>query len=414
MCLALDRVELMASTDVVRRIVTFNRGRDPRLLARKFATMRGSAFAFYRGTAHLVYEDWPRRSLLDTGPDAWVSGDLHPENFGSYRANDGDVCFDVNDFDEAELGVCTWDVVRCLTGILIATREIGVLAEDAASLCRRYVYAYCANLRDGAPGVVDSDLSRGMVHVLLQRVRSRTEPQLVGKRAVRKKKKWRILADGVHAAKLSAADRERAERIFTAWNKSRRKRARFDIVDVAERLAGTGSMGVARYVVLASRVGKLALFDVKEEPVGSAAPYLTTRQPRWSDESERVVSVQTRAQAVSPSPLGTAQDSRDSFVVKKLSPTEDRIQWSAWNGKLDRLEHVAATMGQVTAWSHLRGAGWKGAASVKLLQVYGADRPWPPVALEYASAYAAHVQADYEQFCRAFDAKRLRRGIGSS
>ena len=46
-----------------------------------------------------------------------------------------------------------------------------MLDDDAASLCRRYVFAYSANLSAGATGVVDSDISRGMVHVLLQRAR---------------------------------------------------------------------------------------------------------------------------------------------------------------------------------------------------------------------------------------------------
>src|SRR5579864_8249325 len=112
----------MPHSDVAGRIKRFNRGCDPHLLARKYATMRTDAFAFYRGTCHLYYEDWPRRSPLNRSPLAWISGDLHPENFGSFRGRDGGVYFDVDDFDECALGWCVWDVCRCLAGILIGAQ----------------------------------------------------------------------------------------------------------------------------------------------------------------------------------------------------------------------------------------------------------------------------------------------------
>ncbi|HXW77841.1 MAG TPA: DUF2252 family protein, partial [Candidatus Eremiobacteraceae bacterium] len=157
-------------SDVVARIKRFNKGRDPHLLARKFAEMRASMFRFYRGTCHLYYEDWPKRGPLSACVAGWVSGDLHPENFGSFRGRDGGVYFDVNDFDEANLGPVLWDAVRCLTGILIGTEEQGILDEDCRELCRRYLYAYRDCLSRGTAYAVTADASTGMVRELLEGV----------------------------------------------------------------------------------------------------------------------------------------------------------------------------------------------------------------------------------------------------
>src|ERR1700676_2091506 len=80
---------IMARNDVLERIERYNRGREPERLAIKYARMRSSPFVFLRGTAHLFYEDWPRRSPLNKAPKTWICGDLHLENFGGYKAADG-------------------------------------------------------------------------------------------------------------------------------------------------------------------------------------------------------------------------------------------------------------------------------------------------------------------------------------
>ena len=104
--------------DVLRRIAAFDRGREAERLARKYASMRASAFAFFRGTAHLFWEDLARAPIrLPTAPLAWASGDLHLENFGSYRGDNRLPYFDVNDFDEACLAPAPWEVARFLTSV---------------------------------------------------------------------------------------------------------------------------------------------------------------------------------------------------------------------------------------------------------------------------------------------------------
>jgi len=114
------------ATTLVERIKHFNAGCDPNILSLKYRAMRESAFAFYRGTCHLFYEDWPLRSALNDAPAVWICGDLHLENFGSYKAENRLVYFGLTDFDEAVLAPCTWDVARMVTSIFVAAQQLKI------------------------------------------------------------------------------------------------------------------------------------------------------------------------------------------------------------------------------------------------------------------------------------------------
>ena len=77
----------MKTLDVPERIRLFNRGRHAQLRQMKYDKMRVSAFIFLRGTCHLFYENWPTGSALNKAPRVWLCGDMHLENFGSYKSD---------------------------------------------------------------------------------------------------------------------------------------------------------------------------------------------------------------------------------------------------------------------------------------------------------------------------------------
>jgi uncharacterized protein (DUF2252 family) len=49
--------------------------------------MPSEIFAFFNGTRHLFYKDWPADSPLNDAPPVWSCGDLHLENFGRYKGD---------------------------------------------------------------------------------------------------------------------------------------------------------------------------------------------------------------------------------------------------------------------------------------------------------------------------------------
>ncbi len=83
------------------RLKSFNQGLLPDKVKLKYEAMAENAFRFFRGTCHLFYEDLAAAEPLPLSPPAWICGDLHIENFGSYRGDTKLVYFDLNDFDEA-------------------------------------------------------------------------------------------------------------------------------------------------------------------------------------------------------------------------------------------------------------------------------------------------------------------------
>ena len=124
--------------DAAARIIAlFNTGREggtPRASSSYQAC--ASPLAFLRSSAHLFWEDWPTdRTLLDDAPRTWSCGDLHIENFGTYRGDNRLTYFDINDFDEAALAPKPRDLVRLLTSMHVAARGLRLSTANAGRLC---------------------------------------------------------------------------------------------------------------------------------------------------------------------------------------------------------------------------------------------------------------------------------------
>src|ERR1700730_17049882 len=105
---------------VSERIRTFNAQLIPDKVQLKYKLMAADVFRFFRGTCHLFYEDLSNQSLIPGTPAVWMCGDLHLENFGSYKGDNRLVYFDLNDFDESILGPASWELARIITSILVA------------------------------------------------------------------------------------------------------------------------------------------------------------------------------------------------------------------------------------------------------------------------------------------------------
>jgi uncharacterized protein (DUF2252 family) len=135
---------------VVARIAGFNAGREPERLALKYRAMCASAFSFFRGTAHLFWEDArEQRGSIPDSPHVWACGDLHLENFGSYRGANGLAYFDLNDFDEAALAPATWELARIVTSIYVAAPSLTLDRSAATMLATSFLSSYQAALADG-------------------------------------------------------------------------------------------------------------------------------------------------------------------------------------------------------------------------------------------------------------------------
>ena len=108
-------------------------------LAQKHEKMRESPFAFLRATywrwAETVLEICPDTA---EAPQVLAVGDIHLENFGTWRDADGRLVWGVNDFDEAAEMPYVLDLIRLATSALVAGKGLGVnsLTRSVRRSCR--------------------------------------------------------------------------------------------------------------------------------------------------------------------------------------------------------------------------------------------------------------------------------------
>ena len=284
---------------VVERIQRSNQGRDPERLQLKYQRMRADSFAFFRGTCHLFYEDWPVKSRLNQAPSVWICGDLHLENFGSYKGDNRLVYFDLNDFDESALAPCTWELARFVSSILVAAHTLKMNDSEALALCLGSLNAYVRALEVGKARAVEAATAEGMVKELLDGIQQRKRKDFLDKRTQKKDRRRKLIPDHKRIAPITEEERSRVESFMKRWAAQQAEPAFFELLDVAHRVAGIGSLGVDRYILLVEGQGspdQNCVLDLKEARTSSLQPYLSLSQPNWANQAERIVAIQQRVQ----------------------------------------------------------------------------------------------------------------------
>jgi len=365
-------------------ILLYNHGRDPERLTLKLAAIAAEPFAFFRGTNHLYAASLGSEIALDA-PITYVCGDLHVENFGSFKGDNGLVYFDLNDFDDALVAPFTVDVVRMLSSVLVAAHQYRLSEADARVACAHMLEAYTNTLRAGKPRWIERATATGLVATLLRQVKRRKRGALLAARTTLRDRRRRLNLDR-RALRADRAERERAAHILSIYSQQEHHGHRFVAEDAARRVAGVGSLGLERYVVLAHDTALPAsqrLIDIKRA-APSAWATLRRHQPHWSSDAQRVASVQQVMQAASPALLSyVAAGAGASYVVKSLQPTTDRVDLAHCRDKAALLD-VLTTMARAAGWAHLRGCGHQAADRIEKLQDFAAGGRWQSMALRLA------------------------------
>ena len=117
--------------------------------------MRESAFVFLRTT----YWRWAE-TIFDVCPDlaggsqVLAVGDIHIENYGTWRDVDGRLAWGVNDFDEAAEMPYPLDLVRLAASALLGRGRRPISDED---ICAAILSGYRQGLHAPQPVVLDRD-----------------------------------------------------------------------------------------------------------------------------------------------------------------------------------------------------------------------------------------------------------------
>ena len=259
---------------IIQRIEDFNAGLLPDMVKLKYEAMAENVFRFYRGTCHLFYEDLAAKNNLPPSPLAWLCGDLHLENFGSYKGNNHMVYFDLNDFDEGILAPAAWELVREVTSIFIAFDNLELEAEKAMNMAGLFIKSYSNTLITGKPVSMDPRTANGIVCSFLTSVAKRKQKDLLKKRTELNKKKKPVLSvsHDKHFEIAKPLRKELAAHINEWIKTSNDSPYNFEVINCLFRFAGTGSVGLKRYLFLLKSLNtknKYLLLDMKQARISS-------------------------------------------------------------------------------------------------------------------------------------------------
>jgi uncharacterized protein (DUF2252 family) len=387
-------------------IVDFNHGREPERLAMKYRAMRTNAFVFLRGTAHLYHRRYTDAGLDRTAPLAWSCNDLHLENFGTYLADNGLSYFDINDFDEAALAHADWDIIRLVTSLLVAAKPLEIGRGPATSLAKIMIETYAREMIAGKPRWLERKTADGPIGDLIDGLRKRDDVAFLDRRTVFKKGARRLDIDGKRTLPVDKKQRQALEAFFQTIPTDTLPKTYFQVLDAARRVAGTGSLGLDRYAVLAEGEGspnRNILFDLKAAAPSAVVEFLGTPQPAWRSDAERVVTLQSRCQAVTPAFLRSVTFDKKPFLLKMLQPTADRLELARLAKDEPAMTRAVGSMAALAAWAQLRSSGrQKSAPADDLIAMAGATG-FKASVLERARVMANTAEADFDAYATAFD-----------
>jgi hypothetical protein len=334
----------------------------PADLKRKHAAMREDVFPFLRATFYRWMQVWPEVAAEENSvPKVLAVGDLHVENFGTWRDVEGRLVWGINDFDEAYMLPYTIDLVRLAASAHIAIREarLRIAPGDA---CDSILAGYTKALRSGGSPIVlaeDHPWLREMMTGVLR------DPQ----RFWTKMDRLATLRSRVPKSAIRGIERMLPKKGLE--------------YRIAHRIAGLGSLGRQRFVAIASfEGGKIAREAKALAP--SACVWATGRKA-----SERICYQQILDRSVRA--IDPFVRLKGRWIVRRLAPDCSRVELTSMPTERDESKLLHA-MGFETANVHLgtpretkailldlnrRPAHWLHNAAAKMVKAVTKDwREW--------------------------------------
>jgi uncharacterized protein (DUF2252 family) len=432
--------------DPVALLEAQNATREADLVPVRHGRMVASPFTFYRGAARIMASD-----LKDTptaGLNVQLCGDAHLSNFGAFASPERTLVFDLNDFDETLPGPFEYDVKRMAASFTIAGRNNGFSTADVTATTLRSVSAYREAIIEFAgmgnmdlwyarlteQEIVDaiSALTKGSrtkktaaqakqgaerARRIAQKAHSRDSLQALSKLGEVVDGRYRIVSQPpvvIPARDLEAmygySGDEMQEMIhqqFRAYRETlqddrRQLLERFEIVDMARKVVGVGSVGTRAFIVLLQgRDEQDPLFlQVKEATSSVLEDHLP--KSRFTEPGERVVQGQRLMQAASDIYLGWTKgveadrhlywrqlrDMKGSAVVETMSPV--------------MLEFYAGICGWTLARAHARSGD-----AVELAAYLGKSDKFDRSITDFSKRYGDQNECDFVAFKAAIGSGRL-------
>lgn len=295
-------------------------------LEQKHHEMSADIFSFMRATYYRWIELW-RDSCSDLAAAPVVSavGDLHVENFGTWRDQEGRPIWGINDFDEAAQLPYTNDLARLAVSahLAISANELAITAGDA---CKAILKGYKKGLADGGGAFVLAENYEWLRNTVMSDLR---DPL----------KFWNKLQKLLDVEPVPHKARRMLVKALPGRNLPYR---------VVHRVAGLGSLGRQRFLALAEWNGGLVAREVKARAPAATVWFEGNRADDNTGRHDQYEQILKRAVRC-PDP---SIELHKRWILRRLAADGSRVELTSLPKHKDERKLLEA-MGRETANIHL-------------------------------------------------------------
>ncbi|MBS0948807.1 DUF2252 domain-containing protein [Weissella minor] len=390
------------------------------LLETKRERMSGSAFAFFRGTVDIMNFDLDQQASSQI--KALIGGDAHLGNFGFYGSPEGQLLFDMNDFDESRIGHWEYDLKRFLVSCLLVAEQQELELKDVNKFLVKVVDTYRDTLEHmselpalqkfSLPSTLDN-LTQNFGKLEDTTAHFEDSFDTLVRKSVKKaknsdsnsavKKYTEVQADGTRrfienepvTIHVSEKDNQSLINGYRSYVEHTRSDVRlfledFHIVDIVRHSVGVGSVGTLCYLML--------LVDADENylvlQIKQALPIYeesSIYQSRHHTQGENIVDSQRILQSASDAFLGSFDTDDHSFYVRQFKDMKgsiklEKLNWSSYQDYI-----LICTIMLARAHSQ--------SPTFPMIIGYLKSQPWMSQAfVDFANNYLEQVEYDYQSF----------------
>jgi uncharacterized protein (DUF2252 family) len=405
--------------DPVGILEASNETRVPELIPLRFARMMFSPFAFYRGSAAVMAADLAETPV--TGLRVQAIGDAHVSNFGEFMTPERRLVFDINDFDETLPGAWEWDVKRFAASIELVARgqvkdpkarrqTVSLVVREYRERMRSFAELSTLDLWHANISVDDvlahfPKSYRPRVARHLDDARRKTHQRAVVKltEVVDGHRQFREAPPLIVRFERTEFNVNDALGLLEGYRASlsddrRYVLDRFEMVDVARKAVGVGSVGTRCWVALFEGpehpAGDWMVLQIKEAGPSVLEPYMGASA--LPHPGLRVVAGQRLTQSASDGFLGWSEgpNSGRPYYVRQL--------WDAkGSGDPELMDPVGLShYGALCAWALARAHARTGDA-VAISAYLGKGRAFDDAIAVFAARYAGQAELDHKALLEA-------------
>jgi len=328
----------------------------------KHKLMAENAFMFLRGTFYRWAQVW--RDLcpdVARAPEVLAVGDLHVENFGTWRDAEGRLVWGVNDFDETYPMPYTNDLIRLAVSAHLAA-SAGHLKIHGSAVSKAILDGYVASVRSGGRPFVLEERHPWLRAIANSELRN---PERF----------WNKMDELPTLQNVPKSARKALDSLLPERNMECR---------MAHRVAGIGSLGHERFVAITDWQGDRIVREAKG--LTESACVWANGQGSRSILYEEILEKGCR----DPDPYVRI---RGRWLVRRLAPDCSRVELTSLPAKVDE-KRLLELMGFETANIHL---GSRNAAKAVRKDLSKRGKGW----LHEATKIMIHsVTEDYEDWCK--------------